>query len=208
MGARHYASSIDIWSVGCIFAELLSRHILFQAQSPIQQVCRAVTRLAKSTHFPSRLPVFYYFYPFLGLQFPKKICRQILTGREKKVAILWHIHPSGEPLLPTNTIVVSSLRGLSYIIIVRVTVIYAAVWVIRFSLVDGLIKTLFLTIERESLSLCVVVSQTCLVCLNKSELCAIIVTCSMSGQTTYSGAIWWTTWITFLMCLKCCYISW
>ncbi|KAK2187438.1 hypothetical protein NP493_165g02043 [Ridgeia piscesae] len=38
MGARHYASSIDIWSVGCIFAELLSRHILFQAQSPIQQL--------------------------------------------------------------------------------------------------------------------------------------------------------------------------
>ena len=29
---------VDIWSVGCIFAELLGRKILFQAQSPIQQV--------------------------------------------------------------------------------------------------------------------------------------------------------------------------
>ncbi|KAL3857088.1 hypothetical protein ACJMK2_011784 [Sinanodonta woodiana] len=38
MGAKHYDSSIDIWSVGCIFAELLSRRILFQAQSPIQQL--------------------------------------------------------------------------------------------------------------------------------------------------------------------------
>jgi nemo like kinase len=38
MGARHYTSSIDIWSVGCIFAELLGRRILFQAQTPIQQV--------------------------------------------------------------------------------------------------------------------------------------------------------------------------
>ena len=38
MGAKHYGSEVDIWSVGCIFAELLSRRILFQAQSPIQQV--------------------------------------------------------------------------------------------------------------------------------------------------------------------------
>lgn len=38
MGCRHYGSAIDIWSVGCIFAELLGRRILFQAQSPIQQV--------------------------------------------------------------------------------------------------------------------------------------------------------------------------
>ena len=38
MGAKHYSGEIDIWSVGCIFAELLSRRILFQAQSPIKQV--------------------------------------------------------------------------------------------------------------------------------------------------------------------------
>ena len=35
MGSRHYSNAIDIWSVGCIFAELLGRRILFQAQSPI-----------------------------------------------------------------------------------------------------------------------------------------------------------------------------
>lgn len=39
MGASHYTSAVDIWSVGCIFAELLSRRILFQAQAPVQQVC-------------------------------------------------------------------------------------------------------------------------------------------------------------------------
>lgn len=38
MGARFYTESIDMWSVGCIFAELLGRRILFQAQTPIQQV--------------------------------------------------------------------------------------------------------------------------------------------------------------------------
>uniref|UniRef100_A0A8C7TL44 Mitogen-activated protein kinase n=1 Tax=Oncorhynchus mykiss TaxID=8022 RepID=A0A8C7TL44_ONCMY len=38
MGSHHYSNAIDIWSVGCIFAELLGRRILFQAQSPIQQL--------------------------------------------------------------------------------------------------------------------------------------------------------------------------
>jgi nemo like kinase len=38
MGARHYTAAVDVWSVGCIFGELLSRRILFQAQSPVQQV--------------------------------------------------------------------------------------------------------------------------------------------------------------------------
>lgn len=38
MGAKHYTSAIDIWSVGCIFAELLGRRILFQARSPVQQL--------------------------------------------------------------------------------------------------------------------------------------------------------------------------
>lgn len=47
MGSRHYSNSIDIWSVGCIFAELLGRRILFQAQSPIQQV-------GPSHHVPGR----------------------------------------------------------------------------------------------------------------------------------------------------------
>lgn len=38
MGTRHYSFDIDIWSVGCIFAELLSRRILFQANNPLKQV--------------------------------------------------------------------------------------------------------------------------------------------------------------------------
>lgn len=38
MGTKHYTSSIDMWSVGCIFAELLGRRILFQAQTPIMQL--------------------------------------------------------------------------------------------------------------------------------------------------------------------------
>src|SRR5438105_12192799 len=30
--------AVDVWSIGCIFAELLGRRILFQAQGPIEQL--------------------------------------------------------------------------------------------------------------------------------------------------------------------------
>ncbi|KAL4002773.1 Protein kinase domain family protein [Acanthocheilonema viteae] len=38
MGARTYTGAVDIWSVGCIFAELLGRRILFQAHGPVEQL--------------------------------------------------------------------------------------------------------------------------------------------------------------------------
>ncbi|PAA65599.1 hypothetical protein BOX15_Mlig004887g1 [Macrostomum lignano] len=38
MGAQEYTEAIDIWSAGCILAELLSRSILFQASSPLSQL--------------------------------------------------------------------------------------------------------------------------------------------------------------------------
>ncbi|XP_056636049.1 serine/threonine-protein kinase NLK isoform X1 [Diorhabda carinulata] len=38
MGAKHYSAAVDVWSVGCIFGELLGRRILFQAQNPVQQL--------------------------------------------------------------------------------------------------------------------------------------------------------------------------
>ncbi|CAM5117277.1 unnamed protein product, partial [Eretmochelys imbricata] len=38
MGTPHYGAPVDLWAVGCIFAELLSRRVLFQAPSPIQQL--------------------------------------------------------------------------------------------------------------------------------------------------------------------------
>lgn len=38
MGAQHYTSAVDMWSVGCVLAELLSRRILFQANGPMQQL--------------------------------------------------------------------------------------------------------------------------------------------------------------------------
>lgn len=35
MGAKEYSTAVDIWSVGCIFAELLMNEPLFQAKSEL-----------------------------------------------------------------------------------------------------------------------------------------------------------------------------
>lgn len=37
-GCKHYDTAIDMWSVGCIFAELLGRKILFEASTPAAQL--------------------------------------------------------------------------------------------------------------------------------------------------------------------------
>jgi len=37
-GCKHYDTAIDMWSVGCIFAELLGRRILFEASTPTVQL--------------------------------------------------------------------------------------------------------------------------------------------------------------------------
>jgi nemo like kinase len=53
-GVTRYSYSVDMWSCGCIFAELLSRRILFQANTPIQQLERILeflgTPLEKDMH--------------------------------------------------------------------------------------------------------------------------------------------------------------
>lgn len=42
MGARTYTGAVDVWSVGCIFAELLGRRVLFQAHDPVEQVANCL----------------------------------------------------------------------------------------------------------------------------------------------------------------------
>lgn len=57
MGARHYTAAVDVWSVGCIFGELLRRRILFQAQSPVQQVNKSMTNILHI--LPTRIDYFW-----------------------------------------------------------------------------------------------------------------------------------------------------
>lgn len=38
MGSKKYSTSVDIWSVGCIFAELITKKALFNGQSDEDQL--------------------------------------------------------------------------------------------------------------------------------------------------------------------------
>ncbi|CDW55895.1 CMGC:MAPK:NMO protein kinase [Trichuris trichiura] len=49
MGARKYTAAVDVWSIGCIFAELLGRRILFQAQGPVEQLNLIIDLLGTPT---------------------------------------------------------------------------------------------------------------------------------------------------------------
>ncbi|KAF8084419.1 hypothetical protein N665_0718s0012 [Sinapis alba] len=40
LGATHYSTAVDIWSVGCIFAELVNKHVIFAGESELQQLLR------------------------------------------------------------------------------------------------------------------------------------------------------------------------
>lgn len=40
LGSRHYSTAVDIWSLGCIFAELVLKHSLFPGDSEIDQIFR------------------------------------------------------------------------------------------------------------------------------------------------------------------------
>ena len=42
LGAKHYDFAVDMWSVGCIYGELLYRKILFLAANPLKQVDKIV----------------------------------------------------------------------------------------------------------------------------------------------------------------------
>jgi cyclin-dependent kinase len=38
LGATHYSTAVDMWSVGCIFAELVTNQAIFQGDSELQQL--------------------------------------------------------------------------------------------------------------------------------------------------------------------------
>lgn len=42
MGSKSYSKAVDIWSVGCIFAEMLGKFILFDGEDPINDQLRKI----------------------------------------------------------------------------------------------------------------------------------------------------------------------
>jgi serine/threonine protein kinase len=49
LGSKHYSTAVDMWSVGCIFAELVNRHPLFPGDSEIDEIFRIFRILGTPT---------------------------------------------------------------------------------------------------------------------------------------------------------------
>ena len=49
LGTEHYGSEIDVWSIGCIFAELLTREPLFQGKNEVDQLSKIFNLLGTPT---------------------------------------------------------------------------------------------------------------------------------------------------------------
>uniref|UniRef100_A0A8D3DPY8 Mitogen-activated protein kinase n=1 Tax=Scophthalmus maximus TaxID=52904 RepID=A0A8D3DPY8_SCOMX len=109
MGSRHYSNSIDIWSVGCIFAELLGRRILFQAQSPIQQLdlitdllgtpsmeamrtaCEgARAHILRGPHKQPSLPVLYTLSSQATHEAVHLLCRMLVFDQRLSINSFWN----------------------------------------------------------------------------------------------------------------------
>jgi len=105
MGTKHYSTGVDIWSVGCIFAELLSRRILFQAQSPIQQLdlitdllgtpsledmktaCEpARQHMMRNPHKPPTLTALYTLSNQATHEAVDLLCRMLVMDPEKRIS--------------------------------------------------------------------------------------------------------------------------
>lgn len=47
MGAKEYSTPVDIWSIGCIFAELINKEPLFPGKGEIDQISKIFKLLGK-----------------------------------------------------------------------------------------------------------------------------------------------------------------
>ncbi|BGP70475.1 Cyclin-dependent kinase catalytic subunit [Rhodotorula toruloides] len=57
LGSRHYSTGVDMWSVGCIFAEMIMRQPLFPGDSEIDEIFR-IFRCVSLAPFSSFRPPF------------------------------------------------------------------------------------------------------------------------------------------------------
>jgi cyclin-dependent kinase len=55
LGSRHYSTGVDMWSVGCIFAEMIMRQPLFPGDSEIDEIFR-IFRCAPPSFFIHTMP--------------------------------------------------------------------------------------------------------------------------------------------------------
>ncbi|EFP80644.2 CMGC/CDK protein kinase [Puccinia graminis f. sp. tritici CRL 75-36-700-3] len=66
LGSRHYSTGVDMWSVGCIIAEMISKQPLFPGDSEIDEIFRIFRLLRLLTKLPG---LGYKRYPTTSLDF-------------------------------------------------------------------------------------------------------------------------------------------
>ena len=69
LGSRHYSTAIDMWSVGCIFAEMVCKgQPLFPGDSEIDQIFKIFRSVVYNLQVmpplvPNNLTILYFFVP-------------------------------------------------------------------------------------------------------------------------------------------------
>jgi len=83
LGAKQYSTPVDIWSVGCIFAELVTKRPLFPGDSEIDELFRIFRTLGTPTEASwagvSELPEYKATFPSWAAQPLKKVVPQLDT---------------------------------------------------------------------------------------------------------------------------------
>jgi len=79
LGAKEYSTAIDMWSLGCIMAELLAKEPLFSGKTEFDQLDKVIFFLSLGHIYPHSFRLFYISYRLTSLQ----IFRTLGTPNEK-----------------------------------------------------------------------------------------------------------------------------
>ena len=81
LGSQHYSTPIDIWSIGCIFAELVTTRVLFAGNSQIGQLFKIFQTLSTPDEGicpgVSQLPDYKPLFPKWSKQELKRVVKQL-----------------------------------------------------------------------------------------------------------------------------------
>ncbi|KAG8129311.1 hypothetical protein E2320_016013 [Naja naja] len=98
LGCKYYSTAVDIWSLGCIFAEMLTRRALFPGDSEIDQLFRIFRTLGTpdETVWPgvASMPDYKASFPKWARQDFSKVVPPLDEEGRKLLALMLHYDPN------------------------------------------------------------------------------------------------------------------
>ncbi|XP_070790863.1 cyclin-dependent kinase 2 isoform X3 [Pituophis catenifer annectens] len=98
LGCKYYSTAVDIWSLGCIFAEMLTRRALFPGDSEIDQLFRIFRTLGTpdETVWPgvTSMPDYKSSFPKWARQDFSKVVPPLDEEGRKLLALMLHYDPN------------------------------------------------------------------------------------------------------------------